>query len=117
MAHLDERRLKIWRALSDLFLDTEIDDVTFDYVARTVIETEYTPEEMYMILWGEVYPVLESNLRSVTGVWSGWSDEWLLEHIKLSDGKPTAIHGSSIIIGDIKHCWAAIASRLPVGYA
>jgi len=116
VANLDERRLKIWRALSELFLDTEVGEVTFNYIARTVTETGYTPEEMHRILWGEVYPVLECNLRSVAGVWSGWSDEWLLENIQVSKGKP-AIHGSSSIIAEIKRCWAEVVSRLPVGYA
>ncbi len=112
----DERRLKIWRALSDLFLDTEATDFTFDYIARTVIETGYTPEEMQQILWEEVYPILESNLRSVAGEWAGWSDEWLLEHIKVSN-RGKSIQGTKSVIIEIKRCWAAVASRLPAGYA
>jgi hypothetical protein len=95
VTHLDERRLKIWRALSELFLDAEIDAAVFDYIAGTVMETGYTSEEMHSILWGEVYPVLKSNLRSVAGVWSGWSDEWLLENIKISSEKPAAVYGFS----------------------
>ncbi|PYD88037.1 hypothetical protein DNF23_35635 [Pseudomonas syringae pv. pisi] len=39
MKTVDANRLKIWQALSELFLDTEITDATFDYVARVVLET------------------------------------------------------------------------------
>jgi len=117
VVNLDERRLKIWRALSELFLDTEINDVNFDYIAKTVVETGYTREEMHTILWSEVYPVLKNNLRSVAGVWSGWSDDWLLENIRVSSGKPSGIYGLSRLSREIKRCWAEVASRLPVGYA
>ncbi len=116
MNNLDERRLKIWGALSTLFLDTEVDASAFDYIARTVIETGYAPEEMHLILWSEIYPVLEANLRSVTGEWAGWSDEWLLENIKVASTS-LALHGSNSIITEIKRCWAEVASRLPAGYA
>jgi hypothetical protein len=112
----DARRLKVWRALSDLFLDSEIDDATFDHIARTILETGYSPKEIHGILWGEVFPVLEGNLRSVAGVWAGWSEEWLIEHIKISTGSP-AIQGEIEIIREIKRCWGLVASRLPAEYA
>ena len=112
----DARRLKIWHALSEFFLDTEIDDETFDYIARVVVETGYSPGEMHEILWGEVFPVLEGNLRSIAGVWAGWSDEWLLDNIKVSIGSPT-IQGNKSIVREIRRCWEEVARRLPAGYA
>ncbi|MGO4323774.1 DUF7079 family protein [Pseudomonas sp. KB_12] len=77
MNPVDSNRLKTWQALSSLFLDTEIDDLTCDYIARAVLETNYSPKEIHSILWNEVFPVLETNLRSVAGEWAGWR---LLEH-------------------------------------
>ncbi|WP_103379025.1 DUF7079 family protein [Pseudomonas syringae] len=41
MKTVDANRLKIWQALSEFFLDTEITDATFDYVARVVLETDF----------------------------------------------------------------------------
>ncbi|WVM93516.1 hypothetical protein ULG90_06295 [Halopseudomonas pachastrellae] len=41
MPPVDERRVALWRALSELFLDTEPDTLTFDYVARVVLESGY----------------------------------------------------------------------------
>lgn len=112
----NENRLKIWRALSELFLDTEINDVTFDYIARTVLEIGYTPREMHGILWGEVFPVLECNLRGVAGVWAGWPDDWLLNNLKVSKDIP-AIQGDASTIRIIKDYWTKVATRLPAEYA
>ncbi len=107
-----EARLKIWRALSDLFLDTEIDDLTYKYIARAVNESGLTVNEVESILWHEVYPVLEGNLRSVAGVWEGWSDEWLLQHLNVCD-EPGAIHGKPSIINEVRRCWSHVVELLP----
>jgi len=101
---IKEKRIKIWRALSDLFLDTEIDELTFKYIARSISESDLSLSEAEEILWYEVYPVLESNLRCVAGVWEGWSDEWLLQNLP-APVRPSAIHGESSIIKEIKQCW------------
>ena len=45
-----EDRLKIWRALSDLFLDTEIEDYVFEYIARAVSECGLSLSEAEDIL-------------------------------------------------------------------
>ena len=71
MKSTPEDRLRLWSALSNLFLDTEPDDHTFGYIARVIREDGYTSEEAEHVLWQEVYPVLEPNLRSVAGVWAG----------------------------------------------
>ncbi|MCV6627350.1 MAG: hypothetical protein OIF38_14720 [Cellvibrionaceae bacterium] len=102
-----ENRLKIWRALSDLFLDAEMNDHVFSYIARTVYECGISLAEAEEILWYEVYPVLEGNLRSVAGVWDGWPDPWLLENLP-SPVRPSAIHGETSIIKYIKRCWQQV---------
>lgn len=102
-----EQRLKIWRALSDLFLDTEIDDVTFNYIARVISESGISLSEAEDVLWYEVYSVLESNLRCVAGVWEGWPDSWLLQNLP-APVRPTAIHGDASIIKEIKRCWLKV---------
>ncbi len=112
----DAKRLKVWRAFSELFLDTEMTDSTYDYIARSVLEAGYAPEEVSVILWGEVFPVLEGNLRSVAGVWAGWPDDWLLKNLKVSSGI-SAIPSENGIAREIKACWSRVASRLPAEYA
>lgn len=112
MQAVDANRLKIWQALSEFFLDTEIDDATFDYVARAVLETGYSPFEVQSILWYEVFPVLEANLRSVVGEWAGWTDDWLLEHLKVRE-MAAARPGNNDIAREISRCWGRVALRLP----
>lgn len=102
-----EDRLKIWRALSDLFLDTEIEDHVFTYIARTVSECGLSLSETEDILWYEVYPVLEGNLRNVAGVWEGWPDSWLLQNLP-AKVRPNSIHGNATIIQEIKLCWQRV---------
>ena len=105
-------RIEIWRALSDLFLDTEIDEVSFKYIARVIKNNNFTLSEVEHILWQEVYPVLEGNLRSVAGVWAGWPDEWLLQNMSISqEARP--IHGDPSIIGEIKRCWDQVLEQFP----
>lgn len=106
-----EERLPIWRALSDLFLDTEKDELTTKYIARTVKESGLSEKEVESILWFEVYPVLKNNLRSVAGVWSGWPDSWLLEHLQIHQ-QPCRVRGKSLIIKEIQECWSRIVTVL-----
>lgn len=112
-----KKRLKVWRAMSDLFLDTEIEDHIFKNVAKSVIESGYTPDETKNILWYEVFPVLEGNLSSPAGVWEGWPDEWLLNHLKIEKNPYNAINNSAGISSEIKRCWAYVAKYLPAEYA
>jgi hypothetical protein len=114
-----EYRIKLWRALSDLFLDTEISDRTYQYIARVVQEDGYTSEEAEHVLWQEVYPVLKANLRSVAGVWTGWSDDWLLANIKVSSNlaQRTAVMGESDIIREISSCWDKVRAHLQADVA
>lgn len=112
MPPVDERRLALWRALSELFLDTEPDDVTFDYIARVVRESGYLPMQVKQVLWAELFPVLAGNLRSVAGEWAGWSDDWLLAHIKpVTELAPLGGRGG--VAREIRRCWQAVALRLP----
>lgn len=104
---INEDKLKIWRALSDLFLDTEIEDYVFQYIARTVSECGLSLREAEDILWYEVYPVLEGNLRCVAGEWQGWSDDWLLQNLP-ARVRPNAIHGHPAIIKEVKGCWQKV---------
>jgi len=109
---VDQRRLKVWQALSELFLDTEIDNATFAYVAKAIIESEYSPGEIQTILWGEVFPALESNLRSVAGEWVGWTDDWLLKHLTVCE-RPLLQAGAGCVAAEIRRCWSEVVSQLP----
>ena len=76
-----ERRRPMWDALSSFFLDTELDDDDHRHIAQTIIASGYTPSEVQSILWEEVYPVVECNLRSPAGEWGGFDPDWLQQQI------------------------------------
>ena len=76
-----EKRLPIWKALSDLFLDTELDQSDFKRAAGQLRDLEFTTPEIQEILWEEVFPALGDNLRIGTGEWSDFSAEWLQRRI------------------------------------
>ena len=109
-------RLPVWSALSELFLDSEPTDVTHTYIVRTIRESGYGLDEVERILWLEVFPVLESNLRSLLGVWDGWSDDWLLEHLAIAPADaPLNKKGSKATIREIESCWQCVVSRFSTG--
>lgn len=75
-----QRRRPVWEALSDLFLDTEIQSF-LGHIARVLAESGYTDEELHGILFNEVYPACIPNLHHPAGVWSGFHLESLEEQI------------------------------------
>lgn len=80
-------RLPVWRVLSELFLDTELDDRDYQQIAKVCDASPYTVKELEHILFNEVWPVLHANLYSVAGNWSGWNDEFLISHLSIK-GRP-----------------------------
>lgn len=72
-------RLPVWNALSELFLDTELDQRDHERIAAVLAESRYEVEKLEEILRFEVTPVLQGNLRSVVGEWAGFDPDWLRE--------------------------------------
>jgi hypothetical protein len=76
-----QERQPIWIALSDFYLDTELQANDFKQIASKIKESQYSLEEVKAINKTEVFPVLYANLLSVAGVWSGFEEQWLLAEI------------------------------------
>jgi hypothetical protein len=74
-----ERRLPVWHALSDLFLDTELQDEDYRYIARTLNQSGYDKAELRRILDLEVAPAFAFNLFDIAGDWEGWTEAQVLE--------------------------------------
>jgi hypothetical protein len=77
------RRLPLWMALADLFLDTE-DDLFITNVHNIADRNGFTVSEVDAILRWEVRPALYHNLLSVAGEWAGWEEDWLRNHMMRS---------------------------------
>ena len=68
-----ERRLRVWHALSDVFLDTELQPHDYQWIASILEGSGYSQAELRAILEDEVAPAFVGNLFSVAGEWTSWS--------------------------------------------
>lgn len=105
-----ERRKPLWQSLSDLWsVDYEFDQTATNnlkkevlsathspaelesvfsayedydtHIARAMILSGYSLDEIEKILSEEVAPVVYSNLLSMTGEWAGFDSKWLCQKI------------------------------------
>ena len=72
-----QRRKPLWTALSELWLDTELDPADIRRIARAATESGYSLAELDEIYLYEVAPVVSGNLLTPAGVWDGFEDDWL----------------------------------------
>jgi hypothetical protein len=72
-----DRRLPVWHALSQLFLDTEPQPQDYESIAARLRACGYPIQEIHRILLDEVAPAFGPNLASVAGEWAGWSESAL----------------------------------------
>ena len=66
------------QAISEIFLDTELEDSDFKYIARQLIESGLSLSEIFSLYKYDVALLLDSNLKSIAGIWSGFNEEWLI---------------------------------------
>lgn len=69
-----DARMPVWSALSDLFLDTELDENDHRRIATAIAAAGLDAAEARAILKDEVLPAFAFNLMQVAGEWAGWSD-------------------------------------------
>jgi hypothetical protein len=81
------RRLPLWEALSDFYLDTECEGFV-PMVARVAKEGGFSVTDVEHILRWEVRPALYFNMLDMTGEWMGWDQDWLRARIIHVMGKP-----------------------------
>jgi hypothetical protein len=72
----------IWIALSELYLDTELDEQDIQRIAKVFRLSNYKLDQIKEINRLEVFPVLQSNLEDVAGAWAGFNEKWLIEAIE-----------------------------------
>lgn len=67
-------RVPVWTVLSELFLDTELEEDDLRRIAGKLRETSYGPMEIERILRNEVMPAFGPNLLSAAGEWTPWTE-------------------------------------------
>jgi hypothetical protein len=68
-------------AVSELFLDTELDDADFLRLRDALRASHLSLQELDEVYYDEVAPVLYQNLRTPAGAWEGFDRAWLEERI------------------------------------
>ncbi|SMH48085.1 DUF7079 family protein [Azospirillum agricola] len=69
-----ERRMPVWLALAELFLDTELDAADHDRIRAVLAASGYAEAVLHDILRREVAPAFGPNLFAVAGIWDGWDE-------------------------------------------
>ncbi len=88
MLTLDQinKRKPLWQALSDIWLDNELQDFERNHIVDLMRQTGYNFDELESIFYCEVAPAVYKNTFSATGEWAGFDSDWLfnsiLENIK-----------------------------------
>lgn len=76
LGHVEiETRLPVWHALSEMFLDTELDRADYARIAAALIAAPYSEDQLRSIFEEEVAPAFIFNLLDVAGEWTPWSRE------------------------------------------
>jgi hypothetical protein len=83
-------RAPLWVALSDLFLDTEIQAVHCEGILKAARSGGFEPDEVIAILNQEVAPVLGFNLLQIAGEWAMFDPDWVVSRVNARlETKPT----------------------------
>ena len=88
------RRQPVWLALSEFYLDTELQPADFKRIKAVFDQSGYAPQEIRQIDYDEVGPLLLANLLSVAGEWAGFEETALLAALTkrvTSRAKPTSL--------------------------
>ncbi len=75
-------RQPVWLALSELWLDTELDARDEARIAEVLIASPYDLTTLREIYLYELAPVLGANLLAPAGVWTGFDPEWLYDRAR-----------------------------------
>jgi hypothetical protein len=106
----DAARVPVWIALSDLYLDTEV-EAFHDAIAETLAASPFDLDELQAMLMHDVHPVLFTNLMAPAGVWEAFDPDWLVARIRARGGRRR--RGlSGWFRSDIDAQWTAVAAKI-----
>lgn len=107
------RRLPVWCALSDAFLDTELDERAYRQMAEVVCAQGFTAADSEAIFRDEVAPAVAYNLLSVAGEWAGWPETTVRERVLAGkNGLFSALVNRMMLGRHLDEEWARIAAHL-----
>jgi hypothetical protein len=87
-AHELARRRPVWLALSEFYLDTELQPADFRRIRAVFDQSGYSELEIRQIDYDEVGPLLHTNLLRVAGEWAGFDEASLLASLAQRKARP-----------------------------
>lgn len=101
----------MWNVLSELYLDTELDELDNERIAAVLVDSGYGTGQLEEILYRELHPLLHSNLLSVAGEWAGFDPDWLEQRILRPRPRRSRF---AIIPGKwmVRSAWAILEAKL-----
>lgn len=105
-----ERRMPVWVAMSDLFLDTYPFDWTLRHIAAAVMAADFSEPEAREIFRTEVGPAFAGNLLQVAGEWAMFPEEVVRTEILL--GRTPSVAERDVIGTVVKRDWPGVRSIL-----
>lgn len=97
--------MPIWKALSEFYLDTDLDYSDLKQIAMTIIESPYSFDEVKAIHKYEGFPVLPANLNSIAGDWAGFDESWLINKITSRLNKQTWVDNLGLEVKYLMNSW------------
>jgi hypothetical protein len=85
------RRKSVWLALSEFYLDTELQPADFRRIRAVFEQSGYSARTIRQIDYEEVGPILYANLLSVAGAWAGFDEVALLAAVRQRAAKKRKI--------------------------
>lgn len=109
---IEPARMDAWLALSELFLDTTLDDGDIAAIVRQLQATGLAPGELEHIYEEEVAPVCWHNLLALPGgAWTGFRKEALVRAIVTQLRRPPWLHDVNFIRRLRVRRWTAMSRR------
>jgi hypothetical protein len=105
-------RIPVWRALSELYLDTDV-AALYPQIADALADSPYALDALHEMLMYDVHPALYPNLMIVAGEWAGFDDDWLLVRITQVRRQPRWRRRlSHLFVRSIREDWRAVAGMI-----
>jgi hypothetical protein len=107
-----QKRLPVWKALSEFFLDTELTPKELERIAQELAKTCYSEDELEQILAYEVCPGCRVNM--FLWAWIAFDEDWLLARINPYLGKRSWF--MKLLVGMnrwmYQHYWKRVKPRI-----
>lgn len=108
-----ERRRPVWAALSEFFLDSELQPDDHRRIAHILSASGYSTTELEQILRREVGPVLLPNLMAVAGEWGSFDLAWLeSEIIRTEKFSWFERMLAAVSVSAVRHDWERVLTHL-----